>query len=66
MRFAKQVRDRLIGFRVTADERTLLRERAASDDRNVTGFLRHLLAKNVVGFGSSNAPAQCHPHEDQR
>ena len=48
----RQTRSDLIGFRVTPQEHTLLRHVAASDERSVTGFLRHLLAETVRGFGT--------------
>jgi uncharacterized protein (DUF1778 family) len=53
----QQTRDYLIGFRVTQHEHTLLRQVAAADERNVTGFLRKLLAETVVGFGTTLAPS---------
>lgn len=48
-----QIRDRLVGFRVTAHEHSLLRQIAAIDERSVTGFLRRLLAETVRGFGAT-------------
>ena len=53
MAHQQQTRDRLIGFRVTAHEHTLLRQAAAADERNVTGLLRKLLAETVAGFGAT-------------
>ena len=53
MKTEPQTRDHLIGFRVTQHEHTLLRQAAASDERNLTGLLRKLLAKSVAGFGTT-------------
>ena len=50
---ATQIRDRLVGFRVTEHEHSLLRQVAANDERSVTGFLRHLLAETVRGFAAT-------------
>ena len=53
MRTEQQIRDRLIGFRVTQHEHTLLRRVAAADERNLTGLLRKMLAESVAGFGAA-------------
>jgi uncharacterized protein (DUF1778 family) len=49
----QQTRDRLIGFRVTQHEHSLLRQVAAADERNLTGLLRKILAETVTGFGAT-------------
>ena len=53
----QQTRNRLIGFRVTQHEHTLLRQVAAADERNVTGLLRKMLADSVAGFGTTKPRA---------
>ena len=53
MKTEEQTRNHLVGFRVTAQEHTLLRQVAAADERNVTGLLRKLLAETVAGFGAT-------------
>lgn len=52
MEHQQQIRDHLIGFRVTADEHDLLCRCALADERTITGMLRKMLAETVSGFGS--------------
>jgi hypothetical protein len=49
----RTTRDRLVGFRVTADEHESLCRCASDDGRTLTAMLRNLVAERVVGFGSS-------------
>lgn len=49
----QQIRNHLVGFRVTEQEHKLLRQVAAEDERNLTGMLRKMLAETVAGFGTT-------------
>jgi hypothetical protein len=66
MTTTQQTRDRLVGFRVTAQEHTLLRQVAAADERNVTGLLRKLLAETVAGFGTTKRQRTAEHKETSR
>ena len=46
----RQVRTRLIGFRVTPSEHDLIYRAAVADERTLTGLLRKVLAESVAGF----------------
>jgi hypothetical protein len=47
------IRNRLVAFRVTADEHDLLFRYASDGKQTMTGLLRRLVAESVAGFGSS-------------
>jgi len=47
----REIRNRLVGFRVTQDEHERLCRYALADERTLTGMLRKMLAETVAGFG---------------
>jgi hypothetical protein len=53
MEVDREIKNRLVAFRVTADEHELLSRHALADHRTLTGLLRNLVTERVVGFGSS-------------
>lgn len=66
MPIEQQTRDRLVGFRVTRHEHTLLRQVAAADERSVTGLLRKMLAESVAGFGATKQQRTAEQKETSR